>query len=355
MMTFTATSEINMKIKHTLSTIAFSLSVCIAKPALASDLTETVISIFGQAISNIIKKPKPVSTPTNYEYQSDNEAEIAYEMELQELQYQAQRGNAEAQNELGSLYFQEDDYHQAVSWWKKAAAQGYADSQYNMGLMHYYGYGVRQSYTEAMSWYQKALSQGLPAAAYSIGALYHNGEGVNQNFSTAKEWYGKACDLGSQDGCDQYKELSHQVFDEHNTKSHYGDNERPVQIIRDIIDARLTDGHDALDTIRHYASPSFENILLRDMGAPDREFYCESTEHLFGQDYDEYTINNTLSIKTTNDTTVQVSYKVVPSAATDRSTYKFVKIDNQYYIDDIIIRDGSLKSILDQCTKKRRW
>ena len=31
------------------------------------------------------------------------------------------------------------DYKQAVKWYTKAAEQGYADAQYNLGIMYYNG------------------------------------------------------------------------------------------------------------------------------------------------------------------------------------------------------------------------
>ena len=44
----------------------------------------------------------------------------------------------------------------------------------------------------------------------NLGVLYAEGKGVRQNFSTAKQYFGKACDLGYQDGCDNYKLLNQQ-------------------------------------------------------------------------------------------------------------------------------------------------
>jgi TPR repeat protein len=56
------------------------------------------------------------------------------------------------------------DYVEAVSWYKKAAEQGLATAQYNLGLCYEYGKCVEQNYKTAMSWYKKAAKQGYSAA-----------------------------------------------------------------------------------------------------------------------------------------------------------------------------------------------
>ena len=52
------------------------------------------------------------------------------------------------------------DYAEAVKWYRKAADQGYAAAQTNLGLMYAHGQGVPQDYVEAVKWYRKAADQG---------------------------------------------------------------------------------------------------------------------------------------------------------------------------------------------------
>ena len=52
------------------------------------------------------------------------------------------------------------DYKQAVKWYQKAAEQGYADAQCNLGIMYYEGDGVPQNYKKAYVWFNLAASQG---------------------------------------------------------------------------------------------------------------------------------------------------------------------------------------------------
>ena len=49
---------------------------------------------------------------------------------------------------------------EAVKWYQKAAEQGYADAQFNLGVMYKIGRGVPQSDKEAVKWYQQAADQG---------------------------------------------------------------------------------------------------------------------------------------------------------------------------------------------------
>jgi TPR repeat protein len=56
------------------------------------------------------------------------------------------------------------DEAEAVGWYRKAAEQGDAGAQYNLGLCHEIGRGVAQDEAEAVSWYAKAAEQGHAAA-----------------------------------------------------------------------------------------------------------------------------------------------------------------------------------------------
>lgn len=74
------------------------------------------------------------------------------------------------------------------------------------------GEGVKQDYIKAFEWYEKAAKQGFAMAQFNIGDMYANGQGVKQDKKIAKEWFGKACDGGDQKGCDKYKILNQQGY-----------------------------------------------------------------------------------------------------------------------------------------------
>ena len=53
------------------------------------------------------------------------------------------------------------NYKKAFEWYKKAAKQGFAKAQYNLGIMYQNGQGVDVNYKKAFEWYEKAAEQGL--------------------------------------------------------------------------------------------------------------------------------------------------------------------------------------------------
>ena len=58
--------------------------------------------------------------------------------------------------------------------------------------MYAHGEGVQQNYAEAVKWYRKAAEQGYAGAQFNLGCMYANGEGVLQSGAAAADWYYKA-------------------------------------------------------------------------------------------------------------------------------------------------------------------
>jgi TPR repeat protein len=104
--------------------------------------------------------------------------------------------NAESQYNRGREYAEKQDYVEAVKWYRKAADQGHASAQSNLGWMYAKGQGVAQDHVEADTWYRKAAEQGYAYAQYSLGVRYANGQGVAQDDMEAVKWYRKAAAQG---------------------------------------------------------------------------------------------------------------------------------------------------------------
>jgi TPR repeat protein len=66
---------------------------------------------------------------------------------------------------------------------------------------------VAQSYQKAVEWYTKAANQGLASAQYNLGICYEYGKGVMKNIFKAKEWYKKAADQGYEKAKDKLSKL----------------------------------------------------------------------------------------------------------------------------------------------------
>ena len=64
---------------------------------------------------------------------------------------------------------------------------------FNLGVMYESGRGgLPQSDALAAEWYRKAADQGAAYAEFNLGAAYANGQGVPQNFPEALRWLRKA-------------------------------------------------------------------------------------------------------------------------------------------------------------------
>jgi uncharacterized protein len=81
-----------------------------------------------------------------------------------------------------------NDLAEAVKWYRKAADQGFAPSQYTLGLFYRNGTGVPQNNPEAVKWYRKAADQGYRDAQFNLATMYAAGLGVPQNYVPAHMW-----------------------------------------------------------------------------------------------------------------------------------------------------------------------
>lgn len=97
-------------------------------------------------------------------------------VDMATLTRQAQSGDVAAQVDLADEYYDQGNHAKAFEWNTKAAGQGHAQAQHNLGVM------------------------------------YRQGKGVSQDKSTAKRYFGQACDNGYQSGCDHYRILNEQGY-----------------------------------------------------------------------------------------------------------------------------------------------
>ncbi|KAF9923785.1 hypothetical protein FBU30_006173 [Linnemannia zychae] len=130
---------------------------------------------------------------------------VSNDISLEQKIFIANQGNKEMQIHLGDIFKYglggvEKDYNRAKDWYLKAAEQGHAGAQYNIGNLYENGHGVQQDYSLAMTWYKKAAEQGYAIAQNNIGNLYANGHGVQQDYLLAMTWYKKAAEQGNADG-----------------------------------------------------------------------------------------------------------------------------------------------------------
>jgi TPR repeat protein len=65
----------------------------------------------------------------------------------------------------------EQNYEEAVKWYRLAAEQGNVDAQYNLGCSYEDGEGVEQNHEEAIKWYRLAAEQGEEDAKEALARL----------------------------------------------------------------------------------------------------------------------------------------------------------------------------------------
>ena len=145
--------------------------------------------------------------------------------------------------DLGVACLKQEDFEQAVLFFRIAAEQGDAKAQFNLALCYSQGKGVEENQSEAVRWYRAAAEQGDQKAAealarlrkkeaaeafilgvachekgeytqavqhfrtaaesgdataqFNLAVFYEQGEGVEQDQAEAVHWYLKAADQGN--------------------------------------------------------------------------------------------------------------------------------------------------------------
>jgi hypothetical protein len=115
---------------------------------------------------------------------------------IETLLKMAERGEVEAQYQLGLLY-KNIDYiskndKKAFEWYEKAALQGHEKSQIAIGIMYAKGIGTIKNEKKAFEWIEKTALKGMPIGQWLLGNLYFSGLGTSKNYKKAFEWYEKA-------------------------------------------------------------------------------------------------------------------------------------------------------------------
>ena len=120
-------------------------------------------------------------------------------MNIEELKKRAAAGDAEAQFELGCLYYKGNEtlrrnYKLAFEWCLVAAEQGYAPAQSLVAEMYYWGKKIGKDLKKALFWAEKAAEQNDIKGLRVLADLYYSGPYADMD--KYKECMEKACCLG---------------------------------------------------------------------------------------------------------------------------------------------------------------
>lgn len=161
------------------------------------------------------------------------------------LRNAAEKGNADAQFTLGTIYAgarydfknpddrlpytmldEEIDFKRAVYWYTLAAKQGHVMALTNLGIAYREGEGVEQNLIKATELIRTAAEQGDPRAQLTYGDMFRDGEAcfrvvtdstqgeayiirAKPYLAMAKKWWEKALKNGNKDA----KERLEQVYE----------------------------------------------------------------------------------------------------------------------------------------------
>lgn len=110
----------------------------------------------------------------------------------------AEQGNAGAQFHLGNCYKHgvgvSKDSLEAIKWFRKSAEQGDDFAQTYLGKYYYFDGGDT---LEAVKWFKKSAKQGNAEAQYYLGNCYYEGIGVSKDALEAIIWYKKSAEQGN--------------------------------------------------------------------------------------------------------------------------------------------------------------
>ncbi|AFX93041.1 putative Sel1-like repeat-containing protein [Megavirus courdo11] len=103
----------------------------------------------------------------------------------------ANQKNIHAYNNLSTIYINcqsQDDYNKIMHYSIEGTKLSNCISEYMLGDIFYFGYGVKQNNMTAFEWYLKSANKSFSLAQYQLYKIYKYGKGVNKNFGIALYW-----------------------------------------------------------------------------------------------------------------------------------------------------------------------
>ncbi len=85
-----------------------------------------------------------------------------------------------------SADFQTGDDAISLQWHTRAAEQGHAGAQLQLGIMYGNGYGVAANQKTSFDWYMRAASNDNAEAQWNVGIYYAQGLGVAVDVASAR-------------------------------------------------------------------------------------------------------------------------------------------------------------------------
>lgn len=105
----------------------------------------------------------------------------------------------QAQYDQGRQLALAQRFKEAADWFRKAADQGHAVAQFDLGGFYLKGHGLAQSDAQALRWWRKAAELGHVAAQMNVAQMIESGRGTKADVAEAFRWRMKAAESGDRD------------------------------------------------------------------------------------------------------------------------------------------------------------
>ena len=125
---------------------------------------------------------------------------MAGEAKTETLQKQAEAGDAEAQFQLGRLYFRGEGVAKseasALDWISKSAEQGNNDAIASIGFIYSQGAGVPKDEKKAVEWFRRGAEAGSATCKLNLGLLLRQGKTIQLSNDESLRLMQEAADAG---------------------------------------------------------------------------------------------------------------------------------------------------------------
>lgn len=143
-------------------------------------------------------------------------ADKKYKEAAELYQAAAESGSAEAEYELGKLYYNgigvEENKTEAIRLFVRSAEQGYERAEFRLGAAYQLGWDIEKNTRQAFYWYKRAADHGNLKAMLYIGYYYETGYGVEASLTKAMEWWKRTLDASGGKCCEAAYKLGHYYF-----------------------------------------------------------------------------------------------------------------------------------------------
>lgn len=93
-----------------------------------------------------------------------------------------------ADYQSGLTAYEAGRYDMALEAFQPLAERGYAEAEFMLGVMYYYGKGVPRDDSLAAVWFSKAARKGNPSGQLAFGSLHIRGTGLRRDLVKAYMW-----------------------------------------------------------------------------------------------------------------------------------------------------------------------